>query len=260
MQVYPVLDLYRGVVVQAIAGKRDDYRRIRSPLVASAAPLDVARAIRATFGLSEFYVADLDAILQGHLNLAHYRELAADGFRLLIDSGLHDIAQGEQVLAAGGTALIAGLESIPGPAFVGELCARFGAEQVLFSLDLKAGKPLGPLGVLPPANEWGTTDPLELAESAIAQGIQKLIVLDLATVGTGTGIPTRELCQRIRERHPALQLLTGGGVRTLDDILPLWHESTDGQLRSVVDGLLIGSALHNGGLSRLDLESLQQRF
>ena len=46
MTVLPVLDVLEGVVVRGVAGQRAEYRPLRSRLVESAVPLDVARALR----------------------------------------------------------------------------------------------------------------------------------------------------------------------------------------------------------------------
>src|SRR4051794_10424287 len=107
MRILPVLDLLDGVVVRGIAGKRGEYRPICSHLAAGSEPLAIARGFRSHFGLNALYVADLDAILHARPNLAHYRQLADDGFELLVDAGLRETAQAEQLLSAGVRTLIA---------------------------------------------------------------------------------------------------------------------------------------------------------
>ena len=103
------------------------------------------------------------------------------------------------------------------------------AVRVVFSLDLQHGIPLG-------SPDWGP-DPAEIAAEVIRCGVAQLIVLDLAGVGTGTGVPTIPLCRTLRARHgPDVQIITGGGVRDQADLNELEGAG--------VDGVLVASILH----------------
>lgn len=232
MTTLPVIDLLDSVVVRGVAGRRSEYRPIVSALVDSADPLTVARAFRAHFGLNALYVADLDAIVHSRPNRDIYRELSRDGFLLHIDAGLHTAAEADELFESGATQVIAGLETIGGPDVLQDLSRRAGGERVAFSVDLKDGR------VLRPNPGWSSDDPLEIAGQAVAAGVGTLIVLDLAGVGVGGGVPTVELCRRIRARHPQVTLITGGGVRGIEDL----HRLSAAGL----DGVLIASALHDG--------------
>ena len=77
MRVIAVLDIMGGVVVRGIAGRRSEYRPIRSSLCSSSEPAAVARAIVERFGLQEFYIADLDAIAGGEPAWGVYEQIAA---------------------------------------------------------------------------------------------------------------------------------------------------------------------------------------
>jgi phosphoribosylformimino-5-aminoimidazole carboxamide ribotide isomerase len=239
MQILPVLDLLEGTVVRGIAGQRHHYRPVRSVLTPDSRPLAVARAFRDQLGLSTLYLADLDAILHRRPNFACYRELVAEGFELLVDAGLRGLDDAAAVLGCGAQQVIAGLETSPDPALLASLCASFGAERVVFSLDLKAGDPLAD------AAGWGGRAPLELAACAVAQGIRRMIVLDLAQVGVGAGVETMTLCRSIRQQWPEIELITGGGVRGRSDLEEL--------ARLGLAGALVASALHDGRIGRDDL-------
>ena len=82
MRVVPVLDLKDGIVVRGVGGRRDEYRPIVSRLTSSCQPLDVAEAFRDHFGLSELYLADLDAIAGKPPALALFRALQNKRFLL----------------------------------------------------------------------------------------------------------------------------------------------------------------------------------
>src|SRR5262249_45941595 len=80
-----------------------------------------------------------------------------------------------------------------------------------------------------------------VADIAVRAGVQRMIVLDLAAVGSGQGASTEPLCRALRCRHPRVELVAGGGVRSMHDLETL---SAAG-----CDGALVASALHDGRLS-----------
>lgn len=241
MHVLPVLDLLGGLVVRGVGGRRDEYRPIESWLSAGADPLAIARGFRDQLGLTRLYVADLDAILHARPNCEVYGRLSADGFTLMIDAGLRDVTQAEALLAAGATQVIAGLETWSSPEELARLCRRVGRSQVVFSLDLKDGAPLGDL------SRWAVSDPFSIAVRAVEAGVAELIVLDLAQVGLGKGVTTAGLCRTLRQLYPQLRLVTGGGVRDAGDL---------GRLAELgIESVLVASALHDGRIGRRDIES-----
>ena len=240
MRILPVLDLMNGLVVRGIAGRRDSYRPVTGTLAPSADALIVARAIRACSGLDEFYVADLDAILRGRANMTTLRDLINDGFRLMVDAGIRNLDDARSIVDVGAEAVVLGLETCPNADLLADACSRFGADRVIFSLDLTGGRPLAG------SEHWKTFSPDEIVEIADRSGVRRVIVLDLKGVGVGAGVSTAPLCRRFRESWPNLELITGGGVRNADDLAEL---NSCG-----VDGVLVASALHNGSLSRHDLD------
>src|SRR5579872_2189915 len=232
MLILPVLDLLDGVVVRGVAGRRDEYHPIASRIAEKPDPLSVARAFRDRLGLTRLYIADLDAILHERPNGNVYRELSHAGFKLLIDAGLRNAESADAILAAGATQVVAGLETWPCALELRSLCERVGSERVVFSLDLRQGLPMGDLA------QWKTTDPLDIAVSAVDAGAREMIVLDIAQVGVGGGVTTIDLCRRLREKFPKLRLITGGGVGSAADLRRL------AELQ--LDGALVASALHDG--------------
>lgn len=210
---------------------------MESKLADSAEPLAIAGAFRARFGFTEFYLADLDAIEHGFADIESYGKLQEAGFRLWIDAGLRwaDDGAAATVIEQANAAVVIGLESVEGPTELERLVKRIGAERAVFSLDMKAGMPLGR------GDLWQTNDPWAIAERAIALGVRRLIVLDLAAVGLGNGVATEQLCRRLRLAYPQVQLTTGGGVRSIDDVRRLEEFG--------VDYVLVASALHDGRIS-----------
>jgi phosphoribosylformimino-5-aminoimidazole carboxamide ribotide isomerase len=241
MRVLPVLDLLAGQVVRGVGGRRHEYRPVVSRLTPSCRPLDVAEAFRTRFGLRELYVADLDAIAGAPPALETYAALHAGGFRLWVDGGVRDAATACPLAAAGMEGVIVGLENVAGPAALREVTAELG-QRVVFSLDLKDGIPLGDRAA------WDAADGRAIAARAVAVGVRRIIVLDLARVGGGVGTGTEDLCRDLVVSYPGVEILAGGGVRGPDDVR---------RLRDCgVAGVLVASALHDGRLRAQDLPGL----
>lgn len=243
MRVLPVIDLKRGQVVHAVAGQRENYRPVCSRLTVNASPASVAGAF-AQLGLTEVYVADLDAIGGQPPDWDSLRQIGQQGLRIWLDAGLATPTQvqvlrerlGESDLLA---AAIVGLESVADPARMSSLGAAVGPELAVFSLDLRDGQPLAGPG-------WGGKSAHEIAQVAWDSGFRRMIVLDLAGVGTGQGVAQGSLLGELRRRFPPLYLVSGGGVRNLEDLRQLHRHGCD--------AALVASALHAGSLSCQELK------
>jgi phosphoribosylformimino-5-aminoimidazole carboxamide ribotide isomerase len=242
MRIVPVLDLLDGQVVRGIAGRRNEYRPIRSVLTDKSDPPSVANAIRKNFGLNHFYIADLDAILHHRPQLGILRSLSEAGLSIMVDAGIRIPADAEPPVGAGARQVVAGLETLSGPDALSQLVHQWGANRVVFSLDLREGRPMGD------NNAWMNADPFGIAIQAIEAGCTELIVLDLAQVGTGQGVSTVSLCAQIRAAFPRTTMITGGGVRDFDDLRRL--------AESGIDSVLIASALHDGSLTPQQLQTI----
>jgi phosphoribosylformimino-5-aminoimidazole carboxamide ribotide isomerase len=234
MRILPVLDLKAGLVVRGVGGRRQEYRPIVSQLTNSCHAVDVARAFRDQFGLTELYLADLDAIAGESPALTLYAELQSMGFRLRVDAGVREVADAQPLAALGVEVIVAGLETLSGPETLGKLCREFGGDRIQFSLDLMDGRPLGHLSA------WDGADARAIAARAVGLGVRRLIVLDLARVGGKSGPGTEQLCTHLARTFPALEVATGGGIRDVNDLE--WLE------RCGVKAVLVASALHEGRL------------
>jgi phosphoribosylformimino-5-aminoimidazole carboxamide ribotide isomerase len=241
MRLIPVIDLKGGTVVHGVGGRRDQYRPIVSQLSPSPDPLDVARSFRDKCGLSEYYLADLDAIGGAEPALGTYAAIRSLGCSLWVDAGLRDAGHAAPLRDAGIEKIVAGLETIRGPVELATLCGQFGRDRIVFSLDLKNGVPLGV------ESAWGR-DPRAIAECAVEAGVNYLIVLDLARVGSSAGPGTEGLCEDLARTFPDVEIIAGGGVRELADLHRLE--------RIGVRAALVASALHDGRLCPEDLHRL----
>jgi phosphoribosylformimino-5-aminoimidazole carboxamide ribotide isomerase len=242
LRIVPVLDVMEGRVVRGVAGRREEYRPIESVLIDGCDALPIAQAIRTRFGLSELYLADLDAILRSAPNTGILRSLRDAGFAMTVDAGIRRCEDAAAIVAAGAHQIVAGLETLDGPQELSRLVEQLGASRVVFSLDLRDGRPLGN------AAKWHDDDPCAIAGQAIGAGCTQLIVLDLASVGTAGGVPTLPLCAEIRRTWPHVTMIAGGGIRGIEDLRRLDA--------SIIDGVLIASALHNGSIGPAELHAL----
>ncbi len=242
MHVLPVLDLMAGRVVRGIAGRRDEYRPVASRLTPSSEPAAVAAAFAEHFGLTEFYLADLDALAGKPAAADLYRRLRERGFRPWVDAGVRDAVRARELAAAGVERVVVGLETVAGPAALAAALEALG-ERAVFSLDLRDGLPLGDTAA------WPERDAEGIAARAAALGVRRLIVLDLARVGVSAGTGTETLCARLAAAFPYVAVYAGGGVRGIADLRRL----RDAGAR----GALVASALHDGTLRREDLEALR---
>ncbi|HET6327423.1 MAG TPA: HisA/HisF-related TIM barrel protein [Planctomycetaceae bacterium] len=242
MRIIPVLDLLGSEVVRGVAGRRDEYRPVQSRLAEGSDALLVARAIRTRFGLSQLYVADLDAILHQRPNRSILHALCADTFSLLVDAGLRRCEEAGPIFDTGVDQVVAGLETLESPKELAGLISRYGTSRIVFSLDLCDGQPLSK------GSAWPGSDPFEIARSGVDAGCTQLIVLDIGCVGTGGGVSTLRLCDQIRHAFPAVKITTGGGVRGVEDLRQL--------AQAEIDGVLIASALHDGSLTPAAIQSL----
>ena len=243
VKVIPVIDLKRGRVVRGVGGARSRYQPIRSRLCRTALPFDVARGFIRAFGLRELYVADLDAITGEAVDERSLGEVVRAGGRVLLDAGIDSLERAQQVHAwqhAGSPLfrVIVALESLSHSSLLEEIAATLGSERVIFSLDLKEGRPLA-------RATWDLASPLEIAERAVSAGFRQLIVLDLADVGMDGGNQSLAICEEVRRRWPELSLISGGGVRDRADLQRL--------AATGCDYALVASALHDGRLTRADV-------
>ncbi len=246
MQIVPVIDLAGGLVVRGVAGRRTEYRPIQSRLAADARPATVARAF-VGLGLEEAYLADLDAIAGARPAWDVYRQLHDCGLRLWIDAGLTDVEQARAMTrfaeqSGGASAIIAGSESLPDAAILPDLVHQIGSARFVFSLDLKDGRPIVR------APQWEAESPDTVARAALRSGAKRLLVLDLAAVGSQQGVPTEGLCRKLRAADPHLQLVAGGGVRGMEDLRRL--------AAAGCDAALVASSLHSGRLGREELAAV----
>lgn len=241
MRVIAAVDLLHGQVVRGVAGNRGDYRPIQTKLCASSEPVDVINALRHECGIGEFYIADLDAILQGQRNWKFYEFLEKEGLTFWLDAGLRSLQQLRELSSHGIPRIVIGLETWSGLQDL-KLGLMECKANIMFSLDMKGGQLLNQSGI------WDGLTPDKLVLQLSQTELKELFLLDLATVGTGKGLPTISLLRQAKSLKNDWSITTGGGVHTLRDLIHLKE--------SGADGCVLASALHDGSISREQLLEL----
>jgi len=274
MRVIGVIDLSRGRAVHARGGVRSAYESVRAaagrPIHGE--PRALARAYVEVLGLTDVYVADLDAIdasgrnppqiskIRGEPHTATGRSTAAgpsvkeggasvhpsiirevaDLATLWLDAGVSSIEGASRANEQGATRVVIGLETLDSIESLTAICADVGRERIAFSLDTREGRPVAPRlassGLAPAA----------LAAHAADAGVGAVIVLDLARVGSNRG-PNTDLVRQVRAALPSCLLVSGGGVRDAGDLRRLREAGSD--------AALVATALHDG---RLDADALRR--
>ena len=237
MRIIPVIDLRNGRAVRGQSGDRARYRPVESRLAGDAArdlsdPLSLLAAYRETLRPGIVYVADLDRILGcgDHDALLGRLVGAAPEARFLWDGGFPNAA------AIAGAARHSRITPVLGTETLRSI-EELGSRAVL-SLDLDASGLVSRSALVAPLREE------EVLERARRSGVRSVIVLLLDRVGTGRGLP-RERLRALRLAAAGLDLVAGGGIAGLDDLLFLRDAG--------FSGALLATALHDGLISPDDL-------
>jgi phosphoribosylformimino-5-aminoimidazole carboxamide ribotide isomerase len=256
VRVIGVVDLAGGVAVHARHGIRANYR----PVGAAAGcaidgdPIALARAYVDRLGITELYAADLDAIDSRRCDTHASHAPAVESVQgeiltplatiapLWLDAGISTLVHAREALTHRSARVVVGLETLDSFDTLSAICEELGGDRVAFSLDLQHGGPLSPR--LPGPR----FDAARLAERASAAGVGALIVLDLARVGSSTGLDL-DTITRVRRAATGTLLLAGGGVRGPEDLARLAEAGCD--------GALVATALHDGRIGAEDLRRLR---
>ena len=181
------------------------------------------------------HVVDLDGAFAGRPSQTELVRamIAAVGIPVQVGGGLREIAHVETVLEAGARWAIVGTRAALDPAFLGQVCERFG-EQVIVGIDASDGRVA--------VDGWTRVldlDAIALARDAAAAGAAAIIYTDIARDGTQNG-PNLWSTEAVA-KAAGIDVFASGGVGSLDDIR---------QLATVSDlaGVIVGRALYSGAV------------
>ncbi|MEM7781780.1 MAG: HisA/HisF-related TIM barrel protein [Planctomycetota bacterium] len=250
--VMPVLDLMIGQVVLAQGGDRGNYTPVHSRLTHSSHPLQVAKSLFHQSGSRHLYLADIDSFAGANPNWDVYNQLLEFGFELSVDADWLTNHRFKTVLQKLKNPkqfeIIVSTETLTSAVefeVLKEL--RQDGLEVVFSLDLNSGRPITKKGDLEQA------EPMDLIELAIESGVSRMIFLDLSKVGTYEGRPdtgqgVANLISNVRKKYPDVSIVSGGGVRNVEDIQAF--------LDLGCHQVLVASAIHDCRITPFDVANL----
>jgi phosphoribosylformimino-5-aminoimidazole carboxamide ribotide isomerase len=227
-EIVPAVDLKAGRCVRLLQGRADAETVFSDDPVAMARRWQASRARR-------LHVVDLDGAFAGRPTQTDLVRamIAAVTIPVQVGGGLREIADVEAVLEAGARWAIVGTRAALDPAFLGQVCARFG-ERVLVGIDASDGRVA--------VDGWTRVldlDAIALARDAAAAGADGIIYTDIARDGTQSG-PNLWSTEAVA-RAAGIAVFASGGVGSIDDIR---------QLATVPElaGVIVGRALYSGAV------------
>jgi phosphoribosylformimino-5-aminoimidazole carboxamide ribotide isomerase len=247
MRLIPVIDLWNNQAVHAVKGERKHYRPVKSVLCNTSDPLSLARVFRDRLGSTEIYIADLNAIQDSnrtcHRNLLE--NLASrEKMHILLDAGVSDAEEAQNWLDLGIYKAVIGAETLKSWNALKEIPSGIDPSRLVFSLDCRDGK------ILSRCPDLSFMSPVEALKHLEAYGWREVILLDLKRVGSSSGIHLT-LATEARAVAPGLDLLIGGGISCLNELL---------ELKSLgVSGVLAATALHKGIIGPHHISALNQK-
>ncbi len=238
-RLIPVIDLKNGQVVHGKKGQRDHYQPIVSKIVSSSDPINVAKAFW-DLGLKELYIADIDALQGKRDNLSVIKDiLARQKNQILLDIGITSLSRLNSLVNLNIPKIILALETLPSEELV-QKAIEIAGNKIIISLDMRDEK------ILTQCASLKGLDLIDIASIFYDMGVSEMIVLDLASVGSSEGVPF-ETALALKEEID-ITVLTGGGVRSLEDVMLLQDLG--------LDGCLVATALHEGAIGKQEIELL----
>lgn len=241
MRIAGVIDVRGGLAVHARGGVREQYAPVER---AGGYRIDgdaraLARFYRDEYGLRDVYVADLDAIAGASVQRHVVHALAGLHLDVHVDAAVTTASAARSLLDAGAARVIVGLETLPDFAALAAICAAVDPDAVMFSLDMRHGRPLM-VAAAPPCHSAEL-----IAAQAVSAGVRDLILLDLSRVGTAAGIDA-DAPGRLASRVPECRVWAGGGIASCADLVRLQQAGVAGALMAtaLIDRRIAPSDLH----------------
>ncbi len=217
-----VVDILGGTVVHAVRGERSKYKPVTGSRVCdSSSPLDIISALAPP----EVYIADLDRLQHLGDNFGLIRKIT-EKTRTMADIGVENMDHVEKCESLADTVII-GTETASID-LIERATLRF-PERINVSMDMKNGRVLT-------RDSNMDRDPIELVKMLNNYDIKDIIVLDLARVGTATGIEVDFL--KDIAGVSSHNVLVGGGIKGMEDLEVLE--------RIGISGALVATAVHSG--------------
>ena len=240
-RIIPVIDILKSQAVHAIRGEREKYKPLKSVLINDSNPIRVASKLKIEYLFNEFYIADLDAIIQRKPNISILSKiLAIPGVEIMLDPGIRTKKNIEKYYNFNLKSLILGLETLKDLKVIKKCLNLFGNDKVVVSIDMYKEV------IKTNIKEIRSQDLLKVINNIEDLGVVNIILLDLFKIGQKLGgIPPLYL--KIRQNFNG-EIFVGGGIKDIQDIKD--YKSNK------FSGVLIGTALHDGSINIEELRKI----
>ncbi len=228
--IFPAIDLMDGGCVRLYKG--DFNQRTNYDI----SPVDMARMFKSE-GAEWLHIVDLDGAKRKSSEQTELiiKVAAESGLKVQTGGGLRDLQTIQRLLGNGIERVVIGSLALSSPQMVRFWMTELGADKIVLALDVTIGEDEVPY---PTQHGWTEKSDQSLwavLESYVPAGLQTILVTDIAKDGVLAGA-NNELYSAIRRNYPDLDLITSGGVGTLEDVRSL--KSLDPH------GIIIGKALY----------------
>lgn len=234
--IFPAIDLMDRRCVRLFKGdfnQRTDYE---------ATPIHVAKSYAAA-GAEWMHVVDLDGAKLGISAQSDLiMEIAKEsGLKVQTGGGIRDAKQIKGLLDGGVARVVIGSLAVSNKDLVRSWFQEFGADKIVLALDINIGQDGEPR----PALKGWTEESTETLWDVIAayENAATLLVTDISKDGVLGGANVG-LYKQIISRHPNIDLITSGGVGTLEHVRILKALKPH--------GIIIGKALYENKFSLKD--------
>jgi phosphoribosylformimino-5-aminoimidazole carboxamide ribotide isomerase len=239
MLVIPAIDLKNGSCVRLVQGRKTEVT------IYDEDPVHVAKQF-ADAGARMIHVVDLDGAFKGgeSPNRAVVNKIvAAVDVAIEFGGGVRSADDVRQLCDAGVAQVVLGTLAVESPQLLKKLVAEF-SQKICVGIDARDGH------VMTCGWESGTRiSALNLAQSVVAQGVQRIIYTDIARDGMLTG-PNIEQTVAVA-RAANVCVTASGGVSSLDDIKRLRDAG-----EPLLDSVIVGKALYEQKFKLVDAINL----
>ena len=232
MEVIPSIDLKSGRCVRLYQG---DYNR---ETVYSEDPLAVAQTWQDQ-GAPRLHLVDLDGAAAGTpINLDTISKIIdLLTIPVQVGGGIRDQETADKLLDVGAERVVIGTAAVQNPAFVEQLCWKYGGHRVVVAVDARNGQV-----AIKGWTEKTAIDVLDLAKQMSMLGVTRILYTDIQRDGTLTEPNFEANADLVKET--GLAVLASGGIASVEHIRRLTQTG--------VEGAVVGSALYTGAMSLPD--------
>lgn len=236
--IFPAIDLMGGQCVRLFKGDfnlRTNY---------DVSPLAMAQSFAAS-GAEWVHIVDLDGAKNEKTEQAELIiNIARDaGLKVQTGGGLRELSHIQRLLDGGVERVVIGSLAISNPAMVKYWMSEFGAEKFCLALDVQIDDTGTPRPALRGWQDASEKTLWEVIDGYAGTGFKTLLVTDIAKDGALQGANTG-LYQDILTKYPELDLITSGGVGSLQDVQDLKALNPY--------GVIIGKALYENKFTLKD--------